>query len=146
VVGQGWRQAFAWPTTGRISTLFGSQRIYAGGVRGAFHGGIDIARPIGTPALSPADGIVVLATDRAFSLEGNLVLIDHGMGLISALMHLSKIEVKAGDHVAQGQEIGLTGNTGNVTGPHLHWGITWEQAGPQARIDPLLVAGPMPRP
>jgi murein DD-endopeptidase MepM/ murein hydrolase activator NlpD len=142
---QGWRQAFAWPTTGRISTLFGSQRIYAGGVRGAFHGGIDIARPTGTAALAPADGVVVLATDHAFSLEGNLVLIDHGMGLISALMHLSKIEVKAGDPVTKGQEIGLTGMTGSATGPHLHWGITWGRGEGSARIDPLLVAGPMPR-
>lgn len=137
----GWRQSFQWPATGRISTLFGSQRIYAGGVQGAAHGGIDIAKPTGTPALAPADGVVVLATDHAFTLEGNLVLIDHGMGLISALMHLSKIEVKAGDHVRQGQEIGLTGMTGSATGPHLHWGLTWGAA----RLDPLLVAGPMPK-
>ena len=85
--------------------------------------------------------MVVLATDHAFTLEGNLVLIDHGMGLISSLMHLSKIEVKAGDRVLQGQEIGLVGMTGSATGPHLHWGLTWGAA----RLDPLLVAGPMPR-
>lgn len=138
----GWRQRFAWPATGRISTLFGAQRIYAGGVVGAPHGGIDIARPTGTPALSPADGVVVLATDHAFSLEGNLVMIDHGFGLISALMHLSKIEVRTGDHVRQGQEIGLVGMTGSATGPHLHWGLTWGVA----RLDPLLVAGAMPTP
>jgi murein DD-endopeptidase MepM/ murein hydrolase activator NlpD len=141
----GWRQIFRWPATGRISTLFGSQRIYAG-VPGSYHGGIDIAKYSdgaaldGTPARSPADGVVVLATDHPFTLEGNLVLIDHGMGLITALMHLSKIEVVAGQQVRQGDEIGLVGATGRVTGPHLHWGMTW--AG--ARIDPLLVAGPMP--
>ena len=142
---QGWRQQFIWPATGRISTLFGSQRIYAG-VPGSYHGGIDIAKYAngpaidGTPARSPADGVVVLATDHPFTLEGNLVLIDHGMGLISALMHLSKIEVVAGQHVRQGDEIGLIGATGRVTGPHLHWGLTW--AG--ARLDPLLLAGTMP--
>ena len=139
VSSDGWRQAFRWPATGRISTLFGSQRIYAG-EPGAPHGGIDIARPTGWPALSPADGVVVLATDHPFSLEGNLVMIDHGFGLVSAIMHLSRIEVRAGDHVARGQEIGLIGMTGRATGPHLHWGLTWGGV----RIDPLLVAGPMP--
>ncbi|UAK26468.1 M23 family metallopeptidase [Sphingomonas nostoxanthinifaciens] len=142
----GWRQHFAWPAYGRISTLFGSQRIYKGGVRGQYHGGLDIARYpdapsiAGTPARAPADGVVVLATDHAFTLEGNLVMIDHGFGLISALMHLSAIEVHNGDHVRQGQEIGLIGATGRATGPHLHWGMTWKDQ----RIDPLLLAGPMP--
>ncbi|MDO6416397.1 M23 family metallopeptidase [Sphingomonas sp. BIUV-7] len=137
----GWRQPMMWPTSGRISTLFGSQRIYKGGVPGAYHGGIDIARPIGTPALAPADGVVGLATAAPFSLEGNLVMIDHGFGLISAIMHLSRIDVKTGDHVRKGQVIGLVGKTGRATGPHLHWGLTWYGA----RIDPLLVAGPMPQ-
>lgn len=142
----GWRQQFHWPAIGRISTLFGSQRIYAGGVAGAYHGGVDIARRVdgpvldGTPARAPADGVVTLATDHPYSLEGNLVMIDHGFGLISALMHLSKVEVRAGDHVARGQEIGLIGMTGRATGPHLHWGMTWNGA----RIDPLLVVGQMP--
>jgi murein DD-endopeptidase MepM/ murein hydrolase activator NlpD len=142
----GWRQTFRWPAVGRISTLFGSQRIYAGGVKGSYHSGLDIARrhggPVldGTPARSPADGVVVLATDHPFSLEGNLVMIDHGYGLVSALMHLSRIEVKTGERVRQGQEIGLIGSTGRATGPHLHWGMTWMGE----RIDPLLLTGPMP--
>ena len=84
--------------------------------------------------------MVTLAADHPFALEGNLVMIDHGFGLISSLMHLSRIEVRVGDHVRQGQEIGLIGMTGRATGPHLHWGMTWNGA----RIDPLLVAGPMP--
>ena len=144
----GWRQAFHWPAIGRISTMFGSQRIYANGVPGAPHGGLDIARAVGgasiegTPARSPADGVVVLATDHPFSLEGNLVMIDHGFGLVSALMHLQRIEVKAGDHVARGQEIGLIGRTGRATGPHLHWGLTWNEV----RIDPILLVGPMQKP
>lgn len=141
----GWRQNFRWPAYGRISTLFGSQRIYAGRP-GAYHGGIDIARYVdgpvleGTAARAPADGVVVLATDHPFTLEGNLVLIDHGMGLQSALMHLARIDVKVGDKVRQGDPIGAIGRTGRVTGPHLHWGLTW--AG--ARLDPLLLTGPMP--
>ena len=143
----GWRQTFRWPARGRISTLFGSQRIYAGGVAGDYHSGVDVARYVngpvleGTPARAPADGVVVLATtDHPFTLEGNLVMIDHGFGLVSALMHLSRIDVVAGEHVRQGQPIGLIGMTGRATGPHLHWGMTWRGA----RIDPLLVAGPMP--
>ncbi len=139
----GWRGPWAWPAVGRISTLFGSQRIYAGGVSGAPHGGIDIARPTGTPALAPADGVVVLVTDHPFSLEGNMVMIDHGMGLVSAIMHLSAIEVTSGQRVRRGEEIGKVGMTGSATGPHLHWGVTW---GPTAaRLDPLLIVGPMPR-
>lgn len=142
----GWRQHFAWPAFGRISTQFGSQRIYAGGVAGAYHSGTDIARypggPAleGTPARAPADGVVVLATDHPFSLEGNLVMIDHGFGLVSAIMHLQRIDVHTGDRVRQGQPIGLVGRTGRATGPHLHWGMTWDGA----RIDPSLLAGPMP--
>jgi hypothetical protein len=142
----GWRQPFRWPAYGRISTLFGSQRIYAGGERGAFHGGLDIARAVGagditgTPALSPADGVVVLATDRPFSLEGNLVMIDHGFGLVSAMMHLQRIAVKTGDTIRQGQAIGTIGMTGRATGPHLHWGMTWNGV----RIDPMSLVGPMP--
>ncbi|WP_420138277.1 M23 family metallopeptidase [Sphingomonas sp.] len=143
----GWRQTFHWPALGRISTLFGSQRIYAQGVAGAPHSGLDIARAVGapplegTPALSPADGVIVLATTRPFSLEGNLVMIDHGFGLVSAMMHLRRIDVRTGDHVKRGQSIGLIGATGRATGPHLHWGMTWNGV----RIDPLLVVGPMPQ-
>ena len=142
----GWRQAFRWPAVGRISTLFGSQRIYAGGVAGAFHGGVDVARRVGgpvldgTPALAPADGVVTLAAARPFTLEGNLVMIDHGFGLVTSLMHLSRIDVHVGDRLTRGQQVGLIGSTGRATGPHLHWGMTWNGA----RIDPLLVAGPMP--
>ena len=136
----GWRdQPFLWPVTGRISTLFGSQRIYAG-EPGAYHSGIDIARPTGTTVLAPADGVVILAADHPFTLEGNLLMIDHGMGLNSAFLHLSRIDVHVGEHVKRGQPIGAVGMTGRATGPHLHWSLKWREA----RIDPLLVAGPMP--
>jgi murein DD-endopeptidase MepM/ murein hydrolase activator NlpD len=136
----GWRQHLIWPATGRISTLFGSQRIYKGGEKGSYHSGIDIAVPTGTPVRAPADGVVILAADHPFTLEGNLLMIDHGMGLNSAFLHLSKIDVSVGEHVHQGQIIAESGATGRATGPHLHWSLMWRGS----RIDPLLVAGPMP--
>lgn len=138
---QGWRQTFLWPTTGRISTLFGSQRIYKNGEAGSYHSGVDVARPIGSVILAPADGVVILAADHPFTLEGNLLIIDHGMGLNSAFLHLSRIDVHVGERVRQGQPIALSGMTGRATGPHLHWSLKWREA----KVDPLLVAGPMPR-
>lgn len=136
----GWRQPFLWPATGRISTLFGSQRIYKNGAAGAYHSGIDIAVPQGTPVLAPADGVVTLASDHPFLLEGNLLLVAHGMRLESAFMHLSQILVAPGQRVRRGQVIAYSGMTGRATGPHLHWGLRWCGA----KVDPLLVAGPMP--
>lgn len=135
---EGWRQRFRWPVTGRVSGLFGAQRVYRG-APGAYHGGVDVARATGTPFVAPADGVVVLATTRPFTLEGNLLIVDHGMGLNSAFLHLSRIDVRAGDRVRQGQVLGLIGATGRATGPHLHWGMKWRDR----RIDPLLLAGPM---
>ena len=135
----GWRQTFRWPAIGRISGLFGAQRIYRG-EPGSYHSGIDIARPTGTPVVAPADGVVILAADHPFTLEGNLLMIDHGHGLNSAFLHLSRIDVRVGDHVRQGDPIGAVGATGRATGPHLHWSLRWRDA----RLDPLLVAGAMP--
>ncbi|WP_436977182.1 M23 family metallopeptidase [Sphingomonas tagetis] len=135
----GWRQRFMWPVTGRISGLFGSQRIY-NGEPGSYHGGVDVARPSGTPILAPADGVVILAAASPFTLEGRLLMVDHGMGLHSAFLHLSRIDVKVGDVVRRGKTIGAIGMTGRATGPHLHWGMRWRDA----KIDPLLVAGTMP--
>jgi murein DD-endopeptidase MepM/ murein hydrolase activator NlpD len=128
---QGWRQRFIWPARGRISGVFGSQRIYAG-EPGAPHNGVDVAGTVGTPVVAPADGVVILAAASPFTLEGNLLMIDHGMGLNSAFLHLSRIDVKVGDHVRQGQQIGAIGRTGRATGPHLHWGMKWHDE----RIDP----------
>jgi murein DD-endopeptidase MepM/ murein hydrolase activator NlpD len=134
----GWRQRFLWPVTGRISGVFGSQRIYAG-EPGAFHSGVDVARPSGTPVVSPADGIVVLAAASPFTLEGNLLIVDHGMGVTSAFLHLARIDVACGTHVSRGQLIGAIGTTGRSTGPHLHWAMKWRDQ----RIDPAVLAGPM---
>ncbi len=134
----GWRQRFIWPAKGRVSGFFGSQRIYAG-EPGAPHSGVDVAGPVGAPLIAPADGVVTLAAAAPFTLEGNLLIIDHGMGLDSAFLHLSKIYVKPGDTVKQGQLIGAIGATGRASGPHLHWGMKWNQE----RIDPQPLAGAM---
>lgn len=137
----GWDRGFGWPAVGRISTLFGSQRIYANGEAGSYHSGIDIALPQGTPVYAPADGVVIFAADHPFTLEGNLLMIDHGMGLNSAFLHLSRIDVHVGEHIRRGEMIGAVGMTGRATGPHLHWSLRWRDR----RIDPLLIAGPMPK-
>ena len=140
---QGWRQAMRWPAKGRISGLFGAQRVYRGpdgkSIPAAYHPGVDIAVPAGTPYVAPADGVVILAAGHPFTLEGNLLMVDHGMGLNSAFLHCAKLLVKRGDKVAQGQVLGLTGMTGRATGPHLHWALKWREA----RLDPLLFAGAM---
>ena len=135
----GWRQSFIWPAKGRISGRFGSQRIYKGGEAGSYHSGIDIAPGAGAPIVAPADGVVVLAAEQPFSLEGHLLMIDHGAGLNSAFLHCATLAVKVGDVVRQGQAIATVGMTGRATGPHLHWSLMWRGA----RLDPLLFAGPM---
>lgn len=130
----GWRQEFVWPVTGRLSGLFGSQRIYQG-TPGSYHSGMDIAVPSGTPFIAPADGVVTLVANEPFTLEGHLLMLDHGMGLNSAFLHCSEILVKEGDFVKQGQVIGRVGMTGRASGPHLHWGMKWNAA----RVDPKLL-------
>lgn len=139
VASDGWQQRFLWPATGRISGLFGAQRVY-NGEKGSFHSGVDIARPEGAPVVAPADGVVILAAHHPFTLEGNLLLIGHGMGLDSAFLHLSRIDVKVGERVTRGELVGAVGMTGRATGPHLHWGLRWRGE----KLDPALVAGSMP--
>ncbi len=135
----GWRQTLIWPVTGRISGLFGAQRIYRG-EPGSYHSGTDVAVPTGTVLRAPADGVVILAAEQPFTLEGHLLMLDHGQGLNSAFLHLSRIDVRVGKHVRQGQPIGAVGATGRATGPHLHWSLQWRGR----KLDPLLVTGPMP--
>jgi murein DD-endopeptidase MepM/ murein hydrolase activator NlpD len=135
VTSDGWRQNFIRPVGGRVSGLFGAQRIY-NGTPGSYHSGMDIAAPAGTPFVAPADGVVTLAAvEDAFTLEGHLLMIDHGMGLNSAFLHCSELLVREGDVVKQGQIIGKVGATGRASGPHLHWGMKWNSA----RIDPRLL-------
>lgn len=133
----GWQQDFIWPVKGRISGRFGRQRIYRG-EPGSYHSGLDIAPGNGVPFVAPADGVVVLAR-TGFSLEGGLIIIDHGSGLNSAFLHASRIAVSEGQSVRQGEPIGNVGATGRATGPHLHWSLKWNDA----RLDPLLFVGPM---
>lgn len=136
---EGWRQSFIWPVKGRVSGLFGSQRIYRG-EPGSYHSGTDIATgESGTTFVAPADGVVILAADSPFTLEGQLLMIDHGAGLNSAFLHCSQLLVREGERVRQGQPIGRIGMTGRATGPHLHWSIKWQSA----RLDPMLFTGPM---
>jgi murein DD-endopeptidase MepM/ murein hydrolase activator NlpD len=134
----GWKQDFVWPVKGRISGMFGSQRIYRG-EPGSYHSGIDIAGGNNTTYVAPADGVVVLATSQPFSLEGYLLIIDHGNGLNSAFLHSSALLVRKGETVKRGQPIGRIGASGRATGPHLHWSIKWRDA----RLDPILLTGPM---
>lgn len=139
VESDGWQQRFRWPVTGRVSGWFGSQRVYQG-KPGSYHSGTDVAVPAGTPFAAPADGVVVLAATTPFTLEGNLLIVDHGMGLSSAFLHCQRLDVRVGDRVVQGQMLGTVGRTGRATGPHLHWGLKWRDA----RLDPGKLAGPIP--
>ena len=126
-------QKFIWPVQGRISGRFGNQRVY-NGTPGSAHSGMDIAAPNGTPVRAPAAGVVTLAAPD-FYLTGGTLLLDHGHGISSNFLHLSRIDVQVGDRIEQGQVIGAVGATGRATGPHLHWGMNWFDV----RIDPLLV-------
>ena len=134
----GWTERFDWPARGRISGVYGSQRIL-GGVPRNPHAGVDVAAPTGTPVLAPAGGIVVLASPPRFSLEGNLLILDHGNALFSSFLHLSRVDVKPGERVRQGQRIGAIGATGRATGPHLHWAMSWGEV----RVDPQLLVPPI---
>jgi murein DD-endopeptidase MepM/ murein hydrolase activator NlpD len=126
-------QAFAWPVQGRVSGRFGNQRIYNGSP-GAAHSGTDIAAPTGTAVRAPAAGVVSFA-DPALYLTGGTLVLDHGHGVSSNFLHLSRLDVRVGDRIAQGQALGAVGATGRATGPHLHWGMNWFDV----RVDPLLV-------
>lgn len=130
----GWRQTMIRPARGAVSGRFGAQRVFRG-VPAAFHSGMDIAAPAGAAIVAPADGTVVLAAVAdLFTLEGHLVIVDHGMGLNSALLHARKLSVGEGTVVHQGQPLGEVGMTGRATGPHLHWSLNWHGR----RLDPLL--------
>lgn len=124
---------FIRPVEGRISGRFGRARSY-NGQPGSPHSGMDIAAPTGTPVKAPAAGIVTFAAPDLY-LTGGTLLLDHGHGVSSNFLHLSRIDAKVGDRIEQGQVIGAVGATGRATGPHLHWGMNWLDV----RIDPQLV-------
>ncbi|MDX3774054.1 M23 family metallopeptidase [Chromatiaceae bacterium AAb-1] len=120
------------PAEGRISGVYGSQRIFNGEPRNP-HYGLDIAAPTGSPVIAPWNGTVLLADDLYFS--GLTLIIDHGFGVTSTYMHLSKFTVQPGEQIIQGQKIAEIGATGRVTGPHLDWRLNWFQE----RLDPALL-------
>lgn len=134
----GHRETPIWPAIGRISGIFGSQRILNGEPR-APHLGVDVAGPVGQPVVAMASGIVALAEDDLF-FTGGTVFLDHGSGLLSVYAHLDSVDVPEGVEVARGEAIGTIGATGRVTGPHLHWGVYWLDQS----IDPERLVGPMP--
>lgn len=121
---------FDWPLRGRISGVYGSQRIYNGTPRSP-HSGLDVAAPAGTPIRAPAAGVVTFAKPDLY-LTGGTMLLDHGHGVSSNFLHLSRIDVAVGDRVERGQIIGAVGATGRATGPHMHWGMNWFGV----RVDP----------
>jgi murein DD-endopeptidase MepM/ murein hydrolase activator NlpD len=129
-------QKFQWPVLGPVSGVYGSQRVY-NGKPGNPHNGVDIARPVGTTIKAPAGGTVTLVHKDMF-LSGGTLIIDHGHGLSSTFIHLSKILVKTGESISQGQNIALVGQTGRASGPHLHWAMNWFEE----RVDPQLLVGP----
>lgn len=136
--GTGFLEAFIWPATGRISGVYGSQRILNGEPKQP-HYGVDVAVPIGTKVHAPADGVVVLA-DPDMYYTGGTLMVDHGYGLQSAFLHLSTLLVSNGQQVKQGDVIALSGMSGRATGPHLDWRMNWFDA----RVDAQKLAPAMP--
>lgn len=120
------------PAQGPLSSPFGLRRFFNKQPRKP-HSGIDIAAPIGTPITAPANGKVILTGD--FFFNGNSVFLDHGQGLITMYCHMDAIDVKEGEIINRGEKLGTIGMTGRVTGPHLHWSVSMNNA----RIDPNLV-------
>lgn len=125
---------FRRPAQGRISGVYGSQRILNGEPRSP-HLGLDIAAPTGTPIVAPAPGVVTLVHEDML-LTGQTVVLDHGHGISSVYIHMSRIDVAEGQRLAAGDPIGAIGMTGRASGPHLHWGLNWFEV----KLDPALVS------
>ena len=118
--GQYWTAPFVWPVPGAVSSVFGGQRVFNGEPRSR-HRGTDLRAAVGEPVLAMTGGKVAIAAEQYFS--GNVVFVDHGQGVVSIYAHLSALQVAEGETVRPGQQLGLAGATGRVTGPHLHWGV-----------------------
>lgn len=134
------RDEFVWPVKGPVTGVYGSQRFYNGEPRSP-HFGVDLAVPHGTTIVAPADGVVSMAYPDMF-FSGDTIVLDHGMGISTSYLHMSKMLVKKGDVVKKGQPIGKVGASGRATGPHLCWRLNWFQS----RLDPqLIMASPKPQ-
>ena len=130
---------FKAPVDGRLSSLFGLKRFFNEVPRNP-HNGLDIAASAGTPILAPASGTIIGTGN--FFFNGNTVFINHGQGLLSAYLHMTEIQVQNGQRVEQGQLLGTVGNTGRVTGPHLHWIVYLNKE----TVDPaLFISEDIPR-
>lgn len=125
-----WNTPFEMPMQSRITSRYGTARLFNGSLR-SYHSGTDFKASVGTPIHAVNDGVVVLAKDRYYA--GNSVIIDHGEGLYSCYYHLSQIDVKPGERISKGASIGLSGNTGRVTGPHLHFAVMLQGV----QVDPM---------
>ena len=149
--GPGALEGFVKPADAPASSPFGPTRKYSGvsKVTGescestSVHRGYDMAAPVGTEVRAPAPGVVILA-DPDLYYEGGTVFLDHGHGLVSVFMHLSAVDVAAGDEVGTGDLLAKTGNSGRTTGPHLHWAVKWRNPEASSRdgdfyIDPALL-------
>jgi murein DD-endopeptidase MepM/ murein hydrolase activator NlpD len=132
-----WQEDFIWPAKGIITGVYGSRRILNGQPR-APHYGIDIAAPKGTAVVAPADGIVRMVDDLYYT--GITIILDHGHGVSSTFLHLQEAVVTPNMKISKGEMIGRVGSTGRSTGPHLDWRVNWRDK----RLDPALLAGPMP--
>jgi murein DD-endopeptidase MepM/ murein hydrolase activator NlpD len=120
-----WHDTFRAPVHSPPTDSFGTRRMFNGKLA-SIHKGMDFRAPMGTVVRASNSGVVVLAQHLYY--EGNCVIIDHGMGLYTLSMHLSRIDVHAGQRVSTGDRLGLSGATGRVTGPHLHWAVRWQNA------------------
>ena len=120
-----WSGSFRAPVRAPATDSFGKRRTFNGKLA-SIHKGMDFRAPSGTVVRAGNSGVVVLA--RPLYFEGNCVVIDHGLGLYTVSMHFSRIDVHEGQHVATGDRLGLSGATGRVTGPHLHWAVRWRGA------------------
>ncbi len=128
---------FIWPLQGPITGVYGSQRFYNGEPKQP-HYGVDIGAAVGTKARAPADAVVTLAEPDLY-FSGGTIIMDHGYGVSSTFMHLSRVLVKVGQKVKQGEVVGEVGATGRATGPHLDWRMNWMNE----RLDPALIVPPM---
>lgn len=125
-----WKKDFIYPMQSKITSDFGTKRVYNGQLK-SYHSGTDFRAKIGTSIIASNDGIIRIAQNRFYS--GNSIVIDHGRGIYSCYFHLSKMNYKVGDKIKRGDILGLSGDTGRITGPHLHYSFRINAI----QVDPL---------